>query len=71
VLPGDYTIALNVAGHELKRVVKVEMDPRTEVPMSDLTTQLETSLVLRDLSERVTPTIDRTNDAIQQLRSER
>ncbi|MDH4065231.1 MAG: hypothetical protein OEW19_12590, partial [Acidobacteriota bacterium] len=66
-LPGDYTVTLSVAGREMKRTVTVEMDPRTEVPMSDLTEQLETALVLRDLTERVTTTIDRTNDVILQL----
>lgn len=67
VLPGEYTVTLNVAGRELKRVVTVEMDPRTSVPMSDLTSQLETGLALRDLTDRVGATIERTNDLIQQL----
>ena len=67
VLAGEYTVTLSVAGKELKRSVSVEMDPRTQVPMSDLTTQLETGLQLRDLSERVGSTIERTNDVIQQL----
>ena len=67
VLPGDYTVTLSAAGQQLKRVVKVEMDPRANVPMSDLTQQLETGLQLRDLTERVSTTVDRTNDLIQQL----
>ena len=67
VLPGEYTVTLTTGGRSLKKTVKVEMDPRTAVPMSDLTAQLETALVLRDLTERVAGTIDRTNDVIQQL----
>lgn len=67
VLPGDYTVTLTVGGRSLKKAVKVEMDPRTQVPTSDLTSQLETAMVLRDLTERVSATIDRTNDVIQQL----
>ena len=67
VLPGDYTVTLSVGARSMKKTVKVEMDPRTQVPVSDLTTQLETAMVLRDLTERVSSTIDRTNDVIQQL----
>ncbi len=67
VLPGEYTVTLNAAGKELKRTVTVEMDPRTPTPMTELTSQLDTALALRDLSDRVTTTIDRTNDVINQL----
>lgn len=67
VLPGDYTVTLAAAGQTLKKTVKVELDPRTQVLLSDLTSQLETGMVLRDLTERVSSTIDRTNDVIQQL----
>lgn len=67
VMPGEYTVTLSAAGKELKKTVVVEMDPRTPVPMTDLTAQLETGLRLRELTERVATTIDRTNDLIQQL----
>ncbi|MGE0812803.1 MAG: hypothetical protein AB7O28_01070 [Vicinamibacterales bacterium] len=67
VLPGDYTVTLQAGGRTLKKTVRVEMDPRTEVPAADLTSQLDTAMTLRALAERVTATIDRTNDVIQQL----
>jgi photosystem II stability/assembly factor-like uncharacterized protein len=67
VLPGDYTVKMSVGGKELTRTVKVDMDPRTQVSMADLTAQLEAGLALRDLANRVTTTVDRTNDLIQQL----
>ncbi len=67
VLPGDYTVTLNAGGKALTRTVKVSMDPRTEVPMTDLTAQLDAGLALRDLTNRVGTTIDRTNDIITQL----
>jgi photosystem II stability/assembly factor-like uncharacterized protein len=67
VLPGEYTVTLSAGGRELKRTVSVEVDPRTPTPMSELTSQLETALTLRNLSDRVSATIERTNDVINQL----
>jgi hypothetical protein len=67
VLPGEYTVTLGIGGKELKRTITVELDPRTQTPVTDLTSQLETALVLRDLTDRVGTTIDRTNDVINQL----
>jgi len=67
VLPGDYTVTLRVGGKEMRRPVKVDMDPRTPVSMEDLTAQLQAGLALRDLTDRVTAMIDRTNDVMQQV----
>jgi photosystem II stability/assembly factor-like uncharacterized protein len=67
VLPGDYTVTLSAGGKDLKRTLSVEMDPRTPTPMTELTSQLETALTLRDMSDRVSATIERTNDVINQL----
>ena len=67
VLPGDYIVTLNVGGKALTRTLTVEMDPRTQVSMADLTAQLQAGLALRDLTDRVSMTVDRTNDLIQQL----
>jgi hypothetical protein len=67
VLPGDYTVTLRAAGKELTRSIKVEMDPRTPMSHDDMVAQLTAGLALRDLTDRVSATIDRTNDVIQQL----
>ncbi len=67
VLPGDYTVKLSAGGRELTETVKVQMDPRTQVPAADLQAQLDAALTLRDLTDRVGDTIGRTNDLIQQL----
>jgi photosystem II stability/assembly factor-like uncharacterized protein len=67
VLPGEYTVTLAAGGRQLKRTMTVEMDPRTQVPITDLTSQLETGIILRDLTDRLATTIDRTNDVINQL----
>jgi photosystem II stability/assembly factor-like uncharacterized protein len=41
VLPGEYELALKVAGHTYKSTVTVDMDPRVKIPREDLAKQFE------------------------------
>ena len=41
VLPGEYEVALKVAGHTYKSTVTVDMDPRVKIPREDLAEQFE------------------------------
>jgi hypothetical protein len=41
VLPGEYELALKVAGHTYKSTVTVDMDPRVKIPHEDLAKQFE------------------------------
>jgi hypothetical protein len=67
VVPGDFTVTLRAAGQELKKPLKVELDPRANVTSADLIAQRDLALNLRDLGGRVTMIIDRTNDLMTQL----
>jgi photosystem II stability/assembly factor-like uncharacterized protein len=69
VLPGDYTVTLKAGAQELKRTVKVEMDPRITVSATDLQDQLTAGLALRDMTTRINAMIQQADDLIGELQS--
>jgi len=66
-LPGEYTVKLTVAGTELTKSVKVELDPRVEAAEADLAAQQEAAFAALRLAGRVNGIIERTNDLVGQL----
>ena len=68
-LPGTYTLTLKVGGVEQKKPLRVEMDPRIQIPTVDLQSQLEAGLQLRDLSNRINQLIQQADDLIRELAS--
>ncbi len=69
VVPGPFTVKMQLAGREFTRPLTVELDPRANVTTADLEAQRDLALNLRDLGGRVTNVIDRTEDLIGQLTS--
>jgi hypothetical protein len=67
VIPGDYSVKVQLAGHDFTKPIKVDLDPRANVTTGDLIAQRDAGFALLDLSQRVTVVIDRTNDLIRQL----
>ena len=69
VVPGQFTVKVQLAGREFTKPLTVELDPRANVTTADLEAQRDLALTLRDLGGRVTNIIDRTEDLIGQLTS--
>ncbi|HEY2908514.1 MAG TPA: hypothetical protein VGJ29_21585 [Vicinamibacterales bacterium] len=67
VMPGEYIVKLHIGARELTKPVKVEMDPRVPVAATDLQSQLDASLTLRDMMSRANTAVDRANTLVQQL----
>jgi hypothetical protein len=67
VVPGDYQVTLRLAGREIRKPLKVDLDPRANVTTADLVAQRDLGMNLRDLNGRVTAVVDRTDDLIRQL----
>ena len=67
VLPGNYTVRLAVDGQEVSKPVTVRLDPRADVPMTDLAAQLDQALELQQLQGQVAGMIARTDDLMRQL----
>ena len=67
VVPGQFTVKVQLAGREFTKALTVELDPRANVTTADLEAQRDLALTLRDLGGRVTNIIDRTEDLIGQL----
>jgi photosystem II stability/assembly factor-like uncharacterized protein len=65
--PGQYTVALVLPNGTLTRPVRVELDPRIQLPDADLRAQLAAGVQARDLESRVNRMVYRTNDLIRQL----
>lgn len=55
VVPGDYTVVLNVAGREYRQPLTVTLDPRVNVSQSDLQFQLDAE---RNISAQMAATYD-------------
>ncbi len=68
VLPGTYTLRLTVDGQEVKQVVRVKPDPRSQVPPADLQAQFQFELSLRDQLTEVTKTVGRLHSVQRQLK---
>ena len=64
---GEYVVHLRVAGKDLTKPLRVDMDPRVQVSAADLQAQLDAGLALRDLTTRVNGIVERTDDLIRQL----
>jgi hypothetical protein len=69
VVPGQFSVKMQLAGREFTKSLTVELDPRANVTTADLEAQRDLALNLRDLGGRVTTVIDRTEDLIGQLTS--
>lgn len=67
VVPGQFTVRVQLAGREFTKPLTVELDPRANVTTADLEAQRDLALNLRDLGGRVTTVIDRADDLIAQL----
>ncbi len=67
VLPGNYTVRLAVDGQDVSKPVTVRMDPRADVPMTDLAAQLDQTLELQGLQGKVTAMVARTDSLMRQL----
>jgi photosystem II stability/assembly factor-like uncharacterized protein len=69
VLPGVYTIALQVSGKTLSKTVQVQPDPRSDMTATQLATQYSTASQLNDILARVNRVITGADDLLAQLTS--
>jgi photosystem II stability/assembly factor-like uncharacterized protein len=60
VLPGEYEVALKVAGHTYTSTVTVDMDPRVKIPREDLAKQFE-------LEQKIDAALTNATDAAQAI----
>ncbi len=60
VLPGEYEVALKVAGHMYTSTVTVDMDPRVKIPREDLAKQFE-------LEQKIDAALTNATDAAQAI----
>lgn len=67
VVPGDYFVTMRLGGRDIRKPLRVDLDPRANVTTADLVAQRDLGMSLRDLNAQVTTVIDRTNDLIRQL----
>ena len=67
VLPGEYTVTLNVAGKKLSKPIKVQLDPRVKISDADLAEQLKFSKEAGEVSSRVSKLVQRVEDLTTQL----
>ncbi len=67
VVPGQYTVSLNVGGREYSKPLTVEMDPRASVTTADLVAQRDATMSLGELSNEVGGIVSRTTNLITQL----
>jgi len=69
VLPGNYTIILNVDGKMLTGTVQVLMDPRVKEPIKNLEDSLRMTLKVRDDISRISEMVIRLKKIRSQLQS--
>ena len=69
MIPGAFTVTLKAGGQEIRKPLKVEMDPRIEVSAADLRAQLVAGLELRDMTNRIGQMITQADDLIVELTS--
>jgi hypothetical protein len=67
VLPGTFTVTVVAGGQTMKRTIAVQMDPRITVSAADLQLQLDASLKLRDMSEKIGAMILKADEVVRQL----
>ena len=68
VLPGDYTLRLNVDGSSWTQTLRVEPDPRSTVAAADLEAQLAFALELRERLSRITDMVATVRSVRDQLK---
>jgi len=67
VAPGDYTIVVAAGGHEARKPLRVNLDPRMTVSQADLTAQTAVLLTLRDMTSKMNEVVARSDGLIAQL----
>jgi photosystem II stability/assembly factor-like uncharacterized protein len=67
VTPGGYTLKLTVAGKTLTTAAEVRLDPRVQLPTTDLADQLKLALDIRDDLSRVSGIVNRLRAVKSQL----
>jgi hypothetical protein len=67
VLPGDYTVTVNVGSQKLSGMVTVALDPGVTVSAADLDAQLQASYAALALQAKTTAIVDRVDSIIAQL----
>ncbi|HTK29003.1 MAG TPA: hypothetical protein VL309_05605 [Vicinamibacterales bacterium] len=65
--PGDYTVVVAAGGREMRKTVKVAIDPRMSVSAADVAAQTTALLTLRDMTSRMNELVDRSDRLIAQL----
>ena len=68
-LPGDYMVTLKVGAVEMKKPLKVQMDPRITVSATELQAQLDAGLALRDMTGRINSMVTEADNLIGELAS--
>ncbi len=68
MLPGDYTLRLNVDGSSWTQTLRVEPDPRSTVAAADLEAQLAFALELRERLSRITDMVATVRSVRDQLK---
>jgi photosystem II stability/assembly factor-like uncharacterized protein len=67
VTPGQYQVKLTVDGKSQTVPIEIMLDPRVQVPLTDLERQLEFALKIRDLLSRASDAILETRELRTQL----
>jgi hypothetical protein len=68
VVPGIYTVALDLAGQRLTTTVTVDPDPRVDIPQSYYLAQRDAALETQDLISQVNGIIEAANGVERQVR---
>jgi len=67
VVPGDYTVELNVNGKKMTETVTVELDPRIKITQRDLVAQCETALTLSKMYGSIAKESSVVRDLMSQM----
>ena len=69
VIPGTYTVSLEAAGHTMTGQVKVEADPRVDLPPAYYVAQRDAAIAVRDLISQVNGMLGQANSVESQLQA--
>jgi hypothetical protein len=67
VVPGEYVVTLNVGSKTASSTVDVRLDPRVQVSQTDLQSQLDALLTLRNLTTKSNLMVDGAESLLDQL----
>jgi hypothetical protein len=67
VVPGEYTVRVQVGASTQTRALQVDSDPRITISLADVQGERDALLSLRDMTARINTVIDRAADLAQQL----